>query len=220
MPRRVPPPPRPANSADFDLSPTLEDHINALAIAAKQSPRARNQLHALLAGKIARFLRPWRGRCPALGDYADLQQESFLLFAALVADWSGEGSFARYFLGFFPWRLRHAIEAQDRRWPTDRLVLLPASNLLASLYATIDPTADATLLAGCSSDERLLLTLRLLDGYTVTEVASILGWSRRTTYRRWRKVLAALTTGLPAPPAALMADDTEAAALASRPRKV
>ena len=99
-PRPRPESPASADSADFDLTPELEVTLNALARAGRDDPAARNELFARLSGKIARFLAPWRGRPSALGDFADLQQEAFIVFAGLVADWPGEGSFARYFFGF------------------------------------------------------------------------------------------------------------------------
>ncbi len=176
---------------DFDLTPTLEDQINALAIAGRQQPAARNELYALFAGKIARFVAPWRTRTLALGDFADLQQEAFLVFADLVGDWSGEGSFARYCFGFFPWRLRHAIDAYERRWPATRLDTSAAQHLdqFLSLGDLTDPLLPLWPL---SDEDRLLLTLRLLGGFSLSEIATLLGYSRRTAFRRWRATLARL----------------------------
>jgi DNA-directed RNA polymerase specialized sigma24 family protein len=178
---------------DFDLTPTIEARLNALAQAGRDDPAARNELHALLSGKIARFLAPWRDRPAAIGDFADLRQESFLVFADLVADWPGEGSFARYFLGFFPWRLRHAIDAYARRWPSDRLVVFPDRALLDD-RSTTDAGADPlTPFWPLATDERHLLTLRLIAGCSIEESARLLGWSRRTTFRRWRALIARLS---------------------------
>jgi DNA-directed RNA polymerase specialized sigma24 family protein len=178
---------------DFDLTPAIETRLNALARAGRDDPAARNELHALLSGKIARFLAPWRGRAAAIGDFADLRQESFLVFADLVADWPGEGSFARYFLGFFPWRLRHAIDAYTRRWPSDRLVVIPDHVLLDERPLTDIGTDPLTALWPLATDERRLLTLRLIAGCSVEEAARLLGWSRRTAYRRWRALVARLS---------------------------
>jgi DNA-directed RNA polymerase specialized sigma24 family protein len=177
---------------DFDLTPAIDARLNALAHAGRGDPAARNELHALLSGKIARFLAPWRDRPVAIGDFGDLRQESFLVFAGLVADWPGEGSFARYFLGFFPWRLRHAIEAYARRWPLDRLVVIPDRALLDELSPT-EATIDLLLsLWPLADDDRRLLALRLTAGYSVEEAARLLGWSRRKGFRRWRALVARL----------------------------
>ncbi len=178
---------------DFNLTPAIEAHLDALARAGRTNPAARNELHRLLSGKIARFLAPWRGQELAIGDFADLRQESFLVFVGLVTSWPGTGSFARYFLGFFPWRLRHAIEAHKRRWPTERLLIIPERDLLDSLSAEDEPHDPLLPFWPLSADERLLLALRLLGGYSVAEIAHLLGWSRRTAFRRWRTLASRLT---------------------------
>lgn len=187
----------PTRDDDFDLSPALEAELNALARAGRHDPAARNALHARLWVKTARFLAPWRGRTTPLGDFDDLRQEAFVVFADMVIGWSGEGSFARYFLGFFPWRLRHAIMRQARRWPAGRLVVIPHDDLLALAHG--DPlaaVADDTILAlgSLPDDERRLLALRLA-GHTLPSAAAHLGWSPRTAARRWRSLRARLSAG-------------------------
>ena len=187
--------PRPTtHDWDFELTPALDARLNALALAGRDDPAARNALHALLAGKIARFLAPWRGRRIALGDFDDLRQESFLVFADLVADWSGEGSFARYFLGFFPWRLRHAVEAHERRWPADRLLIVPDGVLLAADPGVEDAPDPLLPFWPLADEDRRFLLLRL-RGHTVAEAARLLGWPRRTGFRRWRALVARLGAG-------------------------
>jgi DNA-directed RNA polymerase specialized sigma24 family protein len=173
---------------DFDLTPAIEDHLNALAFAARTEPVARNELHRLLSGKIARFLAPWRGQELAIGDFADLCQESFLVFVGLVDSWKGRGSFVRYFFGFFHWRLRHALEAHKRRWPTERLLIIPERDLLDSLLTEDNPHDPLLPFWPLTADDRLFLALRLLGGYSLTEIAQLFGWSRRTTFRRWREL--------------------------------
>lgn len=183
---------------DFDLTPAIEAAIDRLARAARDDPAARNELYAALELKIARFLAPYRRRRTPVGEFAELEQEAFLVFAGLVADWTGAGSFARYFLGFFPWRLRHVIEAHARRWPRDRIVLLPGDELLdldEGLFPEIDP---ALQFGPLGAEDRLLLVLRLMEGWSLTEIAPRLGWSRRTTFRRWRALLARLERELAA----------------------
>lgn len=183
---------------DFDLTPAIEAAIDRLARAARDDPAARNALYAALDLKIARFLAPYRGRPTPVGEFAELQQEAFLVFAGLVADWTGEGSFARFFLGFFPWRLRHVIEAHARRWPRDRILLVRGDDLL-DLRAGPPPEADLALQLGpLGAEERRLLALRLVEGRPLTEIAPLLGWSRRTTFRRWRALLERLERELAA----------------------
>ncbi len=184
---------------DFDLTPALEATLNALAHAGRHDPAARNELYARLSGKIPRFLAPWRGRQTALGDFADLQQEAFLIFATMIADWPGEGSFVRYFFAFFPWRLRHAIAWHDRRWPQHRLVIVPHEDLQA--LAHDEPTAlsdDGWLILGdFAPDDRRLLALRLA-GYNLPEVAERFGWSLSTAARHWRALRERLSEQLAA----------------------
>lgn len=175
-------------SLDFDLTSDLEELLNALARAGRDDPAARNELYARLGGKIPRFLAPWRGRQTALGDFADLQQAAFLIFATMVGDWPGEGSFARYFFAFFPWRLRHAIAWHERRWPQRRLVVIPHEDLLALVHEPTALSDDGWLLLGdFAPDERRLLALRL-GGYSLPDAAAHLGWSRRTAARRWHAI--------------------------------
>ena len=180
---------------DFELTPGGEAAIDALALAGRPgragAAAARNELYEALGLKITRFLAPYRRRHPALGEFSDLEQEAFLIFARLVADWRGEGSFARYFLGFFPWRLRHAVAAHERRWPGERL--MPLDDAVPAHVFTAEIEIDlATQLGPLEEWERRLLTLRLLEDRPLEEVALRLGWSRRTAFRRWRKLLGRL----------------------------
>lgn len=186
---------RPAVAGDFELTPAVEAAIDALALAGRPglagAAAARNELYEALGLKTARFLAPYRRRHLALGEFADIEQEAFLVFARLVADWRGEGSFARYFLGFFPWRLRHAVAAHERRWPRERLAPLDDASPAHGVGEGIELDL-ATQFGPLEEWERRLLTLRLLEDRPLEEVAPLLGWSRRTAFRRWRELLGRL----------------------------
>lgn len=191
---------RAALGGDFELSWGLERDLDRLARAARIEPAARNALYAALAFKVRRFLAPYRARVTAVGDFEDLEQESFLVFVGLVSSWRGTGSFVRYFLGFFPWRLRHAIEAHQSRWPRERLVPWDAER--ASDIAAGADIACALLppeLGSLSAPEAELLRLHVMEDLPLTAIAPRFGWSRRTIFRRWAALRARLASMLSAP---------------------
>lgn len=190
-------------SANFDLTPEIEAAIDRLAAAGRTDHEARNALYAVLEVKIARFLAPYQGQVTPVGEFADLRQEAFPLFAGLVRDWTGEGSFARYFLVFFPWRLRHLIEAHQRRWPRNRIVLLSESATLSeALWGNLLAECDPLVQVGSLGVEgELLLYLHLVEDRPLEEIAPLLGWSRRTAFRRWRALLLLLEDRLGGDPA-------------------
>jgi DNA-directed RNA polymerase specialized sigma24 family protein len=191
----------PTVGGDFELTPEVVAALDELARAARDDPAARNELYAALALKIARFLAPHRRRTRRAGgaalDFAEVEQEAFLVFAGLVGEWDGAGSFARYFLVFFPWRLSHAVRAYERRWPRRRLVALrdesggsEAPYLGHAGPAGVEQEAELAAQVGpLSAEERWLLRLRIEDDWRLEEVALLFGWSRRTTFRRWRALL-------------------------------
>ena len=191
----------PAVGGDFELTPEVVAALDALARATRDDSAARNDLYAALALKIARFLAPYRRRTRRAGgavlDFAEVEQEAFLVFAGLVGEWDGAGSFARYFLVFFPWRLSHAVRAYERRWPHRRLVPLRDESGGSEVPcpapagpAGVEQEAELAAQVGpLSAEERWLLRLRIEDDWRLEEVALLFGWSRRTTFRRWRALL-------------------------------
>ena len=46
-------------------------------------------------------------------------------------------------------------------------------------------------------NEGRLLALRFEDGLSLADAARVLGWSRRTAYRRWERLVARLTRAHP-----------------------
>ena len=175
---------------DFDLTPALEAWLNDLARAARTDPAVRNELYRLFDLKIARFLAPYRTWQSAIGGYDDIAQEAFLVFAQLVADWSGQGSFAAYCFGFFPWRLRRAIAHYERRWPANRLTVVPDDNgLFEQELPDVATILPLTALAPLPPAERDLLALLLATDLSIADLALPLGCSRRTIFRRWRTLV-------------------------------
>lgn len=100
---------------DAEISPALEAALDQLARVARDDPAARDALYGVFELKIRRFLLPLRSRFAPLGEATDLDQEGYLCFVQLLADWTGEGTFPAYFLGFMRWRLRHKVEWYERR---------------------------------------------------------------------------------------------------------
>lgn len=191
---------RAALGGDFELSWGLERELDRLARAARIEPVARNALYAALAFKVRRFLAPYRARVTAVGDFEDLEQEAFLVFVGLVTSWRGTGSFVRYFLGFFPWRLRHAIEAHQSRWPCERLVPWDAER--APDIAAGGDIACALLppeLGSLTATEAELLRLHVMEDLPLATIAPRFGWSRRTIFRRWADLRSRLAAMLSAP---------------------
>ena len=70
---------------------------------------------------------------------------------------------------------------------SDRFGSRPDVDLsLAVLYGPFDP------------DEERLVRLHLDQGWKVEEAAKLLGWTRRTAYRRWAQVRGRLAAGMAA----------------------
>lgn len=171
--------------ADFDLSPSLEAVINDLARDAKHNAAARNALYWLLAFKLARFCGPLRRRWLVVGDIDEMGQEAFLVYVQLVDDWTGAGSFARFFLGFARFRLLHVVERWERR--ARRAVPLDES----AAGAAADDLTGVDLLAGLGPlglEEAELLRVRVVEDLPIEVAAGLLHLSERTAFRRWGAV--------------------------------
>jgi len=129
------------------------------------------------------------------------------VFVGLVVDPPGSGSFARYFLASFRWRLWRVVRSHERRWSPARLVPWreegddaadgrdlharegappPAVAWRGDAHAALAP--ETALLAAdlcLGPGDRRLLRLRAPEDRSVEECAAALGWSGRTAYRRW-----------------------------------
>lgn len=114
----------------------------------------------------------------------DVEQEAFLVFAELLGQWSGKGSFSRYLLGSFPWRLRDAVFAL--MGPREASLAEPSLNELAAI--SYDVEQAVLLLEDLSRQftplDRQILLMRVRDGVGVRQVAAELKVNRRTVQRR------------------------------------
>jgi DNA-directed RNA polymerase specialized sigma24 family protein len=167
-------------------------------------PAARNALYVACAPKIDRFVRRYRvvttgiDRCPAF-DFEDLQQEAFLIFAAMVAAWPGGESFCAYFLGHFPWELKNAVR---------RLAAVNRPGLHIGAGRFVDQLADGSaagaeavallevIAATMPAPDGDILLWRVRDGDTFAAIARRLGASRRTVMRAWERIVGELRRSL------------------------
>ena len=185
--------------ADFELIPPVEAAIDALARAGRTDPAARNALWSVLELKVARFLAVQRRRIRAVAtreDVEDLAQQAYLVYADILLTWPGESGFAWRFLFLFPRRLRRASGRILGR--LDERRALPPDVSWAARPDEPDLLAEVLPLAPFEPGERALLRLHLVDGYKVEEAAALLGWTRRTAYRRWAQVRGRLQRGMAA----------------------
>jgi len=201
-PRRAHAPVAPVVGSGDTISPELDRALTDAALAARAGDRAaRNALYFALEPKIAahvaRYRRLLRERLP-LWEPDDLAQEAFLVFAELVTEWPGDGTFAPFFLRRFPLRLHRAVRQLEGPRFTRvsasryRLELLAdesaaaaeANALLAALAARLDPL-DARILVG-----------RILERESFTALSRRLRLDPQMLRRRWLIVLETLRASL------------------------
>ena len=96
----------------------------------------------------------WRRTCRGtIVDRDDVDQEAFLVFASLLERWPGDGSFTRYLLGLFPWRLRDAVDVLigPRDASLADLSLAELSGYVARQVARMLASDEATARAAIAS---------------------------------------------------------------------
>lgn len=184
-----------------------------LAFAPKLEPSIRRcERLAWRMGWARRDGRPW--------ELDDLRQDAWLVFAALVANWRGDGSFVPYVMAHFSWRLRNAMRRLGP--PRGRAVLTPMAADAAAACPALDEVEAAelraALLAALSPADAAVLRLRLVQGASFGDIACQLGVSRRTVARRWARIrrVARGVLGEPGPPDAGQHCATENRAVGAR----
>lgn len=187
---------------DFEMSPDLDAKLSALALRARTDRVACEELFVLLAFKTARFCRRFRGWSLAPWTYDDIVQEAFLAFDDLLRVWKpidsthGPAGFGFYYLRVYPLRLTDRVRAilRTRRdaptilpWdpgidvrhePGNPLSDIETQDILQRICGHLN-AADATILLG-----------RVAGNDDMNVVAAAAGVSRRTLYRRWKKIAA------------------------------
>lgn len=192
------------------------DAVESMAMRARAGDReARNTLFLsqrglvqILSRRARGLVRSLEGRDQSLQP-ADIDQQAFVEFCALVEDWEpGQMPFVSYLRRLLPWRLLHYVRRTIRY--RSRLRMLPISSLKApgeehadeSGEPGIEDTAtQARIISIESSDAwkhhtksldegmRRAVSLRYGLGFSSLEIASIEGRSRRTIDRDLRAAM-------------------------------
>ena len=202
LPGGLPPLPAlvPILRPDEDVTPAQDVLLSDLARRARRGDdAARDLLWRVFSPKLEPAIRrcerlAWRMGWPRRDgqpwELEDVRQEAWLIFAALVAAWRGEGALTPYLLSHFSWRLRTAL----RRLGPPRVRTLPLA-MVAEIPAIHNELTDveaaelrSALLAELSPTDAAVLRLRLIQGASFADVACQLGVSRRTVARRWARI--------------------------------
>jgi RNA polymerase sigma factor (sigma-70 family) len=169
------------------------------------------QMEPVLLRLAAPALRYMRAR-PLVGvEQADLRQEIFVLFCALLRDWQpGRAPFAGYAGRVLPHRLRHYLRRTRRPRETSldaarAAATEDADNPAEPIAPHSDPAAIfatrdlcATLLDALDPPARLLVVLHVLEGRPLGQAAAALGDSERTAWRMYAAARATMHARLAA----------------------
>lgn len=184
---------------NFETTPELDRELSQLALAARSDASERDRLYVLLAAKIERFaarFRSWRLE-PFTID--DVQQETYLVFAAIIDAWTPRHEAGRpfgflyFFLKIYPLRLSDAVSDMIGRRQPAPLVLPdgdrdPPDCSLPEGEAIVSAIVD-DLCTRLTSEQAMMLRLRVASGRSLPQVANELGLARRTAYRRWHNII-------------------------------
>jgi RNA polymerase sigma factor (sigma-70 family) len=191
---------------------TALDRLARLAQAGDVA--ARNalylQMEPVLLHLAAPVLRDLRAH-PALGvEQADVHQELFVAFCALLRDWQpGRAPFAGYAGTVMPHRLRHYLRRHRRPRETSLDAARAAAEDADSPAEPAAPHSDpaaifatrdlcATLLAALDPPARRLVVLHVLEGRPLGQAAATLGISERTAWRIYAAARATMRARLAA----------------------
>ncbi|HUG16544.1 MAG TPA: hypothetical protein VMM78_16180 [Thermomicrobiales bacterium] len=188
---------------DFELTPGLDRDLSRRALAARRDPGARDELFIMLATKIARFSNRLRRWTAPTWELDDVFQETFIAFDDVITDWrpldrdGPPSGFGYYFLSVFAYRLRDRVTALgDPRWASRSSA--PLASVVDSLPGDDDVALNATTTAlleqicgRLNATDAAILRHRAagLEFDTVQLRGSGITASRRTVYRRWRRIV-------------------------------
>ncbi len=189
--------------------------LGQLARAARAGDRgARDALWLSVGPRLAQMAHRAAWAFPTL-ERDDAVQETFPIFAGLVATWPGPeatgAGFATYLFGMFRWRLYSLLRAYERRLPATTAPW----NSGAERHAVTPSRAHAPVawheygidfpafVARLPDHEREIFLLRIQDGLDTRTIAARLGLTPRTVSRHWnvtlRRLRALVQRGSPLP---------------------
>ncbi len=153
-------------------------------------PDVRNALFVAYAPRLQRILiRLWYRNLYEFGcELDDLEQELYVIFAALLERWSGRGSLSAYLHGALPWRLYDTARrlAPHERSLGDRAVAVLNDDGTTAAEEAILLLEE--LAATCSPFDRDLLLRHIRDGQSLATIAKAKGLSHRTVRRAWLRL--------------------------------
>ncbi|MDQ6602232.1 MAG: sigma-70 family RNA polymerase sigma factor, partial [Chloroflexota bacterium] len=178
--------------------------LGKLAGAARAGDRgARDALWLAVGPRLAQMAHRAAWAFPTL-ERDDAVQETFPIFAGLVATWPGPeatgAGFATYLFGMFRWRLYSILRTYERRFPATTT----AWNTGAERYAIAPPPVHAPVawheygvdfpafIARLPDHEQEILLLRIREGLDTRDIAARLGLTPRTVSRHWNVTLGRL----------------------------
>ncbi len=190
--------------------------VERTALRAKNGDReARNTLFLSQQGLVEILSRRAKGLVKSLEGRdrslqpSDIDQQAFLEFCALVADWDPEQMpFVAYLRRLLPWRLLHYVRRSTRY--RSGLRMLPLTSLRSQGEAAADESGEPGIEDVATRDKiisiesndawkhhtealdegmRRAVSLRYGLGYSSREIASMEGRSRRTIDRDLRAAM-------------------------------
>ena len=166
----------------------LNDIALVTQVAVFHNKRAFDQLVKEYQSPIRRFFLTQTGGNGQLSD--DLAQETFIKAYTSIAQFRGTSS-------FLTWLMRIAYNvhydyrrSSQNRHQTDELTPVTLLSAAATTSSTQQPMLSADIsqaLAQLSPDERSCVTLQLVDGYAIDEIAGITGIASNTVKSHLRR---------------------------------
>jgi transposase-like protein len=178
---------------NFDATSEIDQDLSRRALLARDDVRERDALFLLLSWKIERFAGRYRGWRLDPWELDDVIQETYPVYLETLHYWTpryvdGEpAGYLFYFLRVYPYWLMNAVHRWRR--PASRTVSLDPAG---ATIATATPEQATTIDVFCRrlhAEEASLLRHRLATGASIPEAAEATGLTRRTAYRRWRRLV-------------------------------